>query len=219
MFFKVSEEKIIYSKKPEDSAGYTNKLDQAYSKYAKAYDIAIKILPLWKTWIKKVVPHIEGRRVLEASFGTGYLLLHYAENYETYGIDYNSKMVKIAQKNLSRRNIRATLQQANVEDLPFPDEYFDTVINTMAFTGYPDGERAMSEFYRVLKKGGKLLIVDFDYPSDRNFLGYMLTKLMESGGDTLKNISIILQKFPVEFDEKEIGGYGSVHLYIAKKTT
>ena len=128
-------------------------------------------------------------------------------------------MVKIAQNNLSRRNIRATLQQANVEDLPFPDEYFDTVINTMAFTGYPDGERAMSEFYRVLKKGGKLLIMDFDYPSDRNFLGYMLTKLMESGGDTLKNISKILQKFPIEFDEKEIGGYGSVHLYIAKKTT
>jgi ubiquinone/menaquinone biosynthesis C-methylase UbiE len=121
MFFKVSEEKFIYSKKPEDPAGYTNKLNQAYSKYAMVYDIAVKFFPLWKTWIKKVIPHIEGRRVLEASFGTGYLLMQYAELYETYGIDYNSRMVQIARRNLSRKNISATLQQANVEDLPFPE--------------------------------------------------------------------------------------------------
>jgi hypothetical protein len=47
----------------------------------------------------------------------------------------------------------------------------------------------------------------------------MFTKMMESGGDTLKNISKILQKFPIQFDEKEIGGFGSVHLFIAKKAT
>ncbi|MBT3349879.1 MAG: class I SAM-dependent methyltransferase [Nitrospinaceae bacterium] len=214
---KVPVEKIVYSKEPENSIEYTKKIDKAYSKYARTYDVAVKLLPVWKTWIKTVIPYIEGKRVLEASFGTGYLLMHYAKNYETYGIDFNANMVEVAQKNLSRKGIKATLQQANAEKLPFPENYFDTIVNTMAFTGYPNGKQAMSEFYRVMKDGGKLIIVDFDYPSDRNVFGYWLTKLMESAGDTIRDIPKILQEFPFEYTEEEIGGFGSVHLYVARK--
>ena len=219
MLLKVPEEKIDYSSEPENSIEYTKKLDKEYSKYAKAYDIAVKLLPLWKTWIKTVIPYIEGNRVLEASFGTGYLLLQYANNYETHGIDFNDKMIETAKKNLSRKGVKASLQWANVEKLPFPDSYFDTIVNTMAFTGYPNGKQAMAEFYRVLKENGRLLIVDFEYPSNRNILGYCLTKFMESAGDTIRNISQILQEFHFEYTEEEIGGFGSVHLYIAKKPT
>ncbi len=87
----------------------------------------------------------------------------------------------------------------------------------MAFSGYPNGKEAMSEFYRVLKKDGKLLIVDFDYPSNRNYFGYRLTKLMESAGDTIRDISKLLEDFSFEFTKEEIGGFGSVHFYIARK--
>ena len=219
MLLKVPEKKIVYSREPEDSIAYTKKLDKEYSTYAKVYDVAVKVLPVWKTWIKTVIPHIEGNRVLEASFGTGYLLMQYANNYETYGIDFNNNMVKVARRNLSRKGVKASLQWANVEALPFPENYFDTVINTMAFTGYPNGKQAMSEFYRVLKEGGKLLIVDFDYPSNRNRFGYWLTKSMESAGDTIRDISKIVQAFPFEYTEEEIGGFGSVHFYIARKRT
>lgn len=219
MFLNVPEERIVYSKEPEDSIDYTEKLDKEYSKYAKAYDTAVKLLPVWKTWIKTVIPYIEGNRVLEASFGTGFLLMQYANKYETYGIDFNADMVKIARNNLSRKGVKATLQQANVEQLPFPENYFDTVINTMAFSGYPNGKQAMSEFFRVLKEGGTLLIVDFDYPSNRNRFGYWLTRLMESAGDTIRDISKVIQEFPFEYTEEEIGGFGSVHLYIARKLT
>ncbi len=219
MLFNVPEEKIVYSKEPEDSIAYTKELDKGYSKYAKVYDLAVKLLPVWKTWIKTVIPHIEGNRVLEASFGTGYLLMQYANNYETYGIDFNNDMVEVAQRNLSQKGIKATLRRANVEKLPFPENYFDTIINTMAFTGYPNGKQAMSEFYRILKEGGILLIIDFDYPTNRNRLGYWLTKLMESAGDTIRDISKILHEFSFEYTEEEIGGFGSVHLYIARKRT
>lgn len=219
MLFKISEKKIVYSKEPQGSIEYTEKLDKEYSKYAKAYDIAVKLLPVWKTWIKAVIPYIEGNRVLEASFGTGYLLLQYADNYETYGIDFNNNMIEIAKKNLTRKGVQASLQWANVEKLPFPDSYFDTIVNTMAFSGYPHGKLAMAEFYRVLKESGRLLIVDFDYPSNRNIFGYWLTKLMESAGDTIRNISKILQDFHFEYTEEEIGDFGSIHLYIARKLT
>ncbi len=217
MLFKVPEEKIVYSKEPENSIEYTKKLDKDYSKYAKYYDVSVKLLPVWKTWIKAVIPYIEGNCVLEASFGTGYLLMQYANNYETYGIDFNEDMIEIAKNNLSRKGIKAKLQWANVENLPFPDNYFDTVVNTMAFSGYPNGKQAMAEFFRVLKEGGKLLIIDFDYPSNRNRFGYWLTKIMESAGDTIRDISKILQDFPCEYTEEEIGGFGSIHLYKARK--
>lgn len=103
MLFKVPEEKVVYSNEPENSVEHTEKLDKDYSKYAKAYDLAVKLLPLWKTWIKAVIPYIQGNRILEASFGTGYLLLQYANKYETYGIDFNEKMIEMAKKNLSRK--------------------------------------------------------------------------------------------------------------------
>ncbi|MCP4399785.1 MAG: class I SAM-dependent methyltransferase [bacterium] len=219
MLFKVPEEKIVYSKEPEYSIEYTKKLDKEYSKYANLYDIAVKLLPVWKTWIKAVIPHIKGNRVLEASFGTGYLLMQYANNYETYGIDFNTNMIEIAKQNLSRKGIKAHLQWGNVEKLPFPDNYFDTIVNTMAFSGYPNGKQVMAEFFRVLKEGENLLLVDFDYPSNRNRCGYWLTKFMESAGDTIKDISKILQSFPCEYTEEEIGGFGSIHLYKARKRT
>ena len=219
MLFKVPEWKITYSEEPDNPVEYTNKLDEGYSRFVRSYDIAVKLLPVWKTWIKTVIPHIEGNRVLEVSFGTGYLLMHYANHYETYGIDFNDKMVEIAKRNLSRSGIKATLQQAHVERLPFPENYFDTIVNTMSFSGYPNGMKAMSEFHRVLKEGGVLLMVDFDYPSNRNRLGYWLTKLMETAGDTIRDIPRILQEFSFEYTGEEIGGFGAVHFYIARKLT
>ncbi len=219
MLFKVSEEKIVYSNEPENPIEYTEKLNREYSKYANAYDIAVKLLPIWKTWIQAVIPYIGGNRVLEASFGTGYLLLQYANNYETYGIDFNNNMIEMAKKNLSRKSVKASLQWANIEKLPFPDSYFDTIVNTMSFSGYPNGKQAMAEFHRVLKENGRLLVVDFDYPSNRNIFGYWLTKFMESAGDTIRDISKIFQEFHFEYSDEEIGGFGSVHLYIAKKRT
>jgi ubiquinone/menaquinone biosynthesis C-methylase UbiE len=218
VIWRVPEDKIIYSRELEDPGEYTNKLNNEYTKYARAYDIAVKILPFWKTWLKKVIPHIEGKRVLEVSFGTGYLLCLYAGEFEAYGIDYNDRMVKIARKNLRKKGIHADLQQADAESLPFRDEFFDCIVNTMSFTGYPNGRQVMSEFYRVLKCGGKLIILDFDYPADRNRFGYTLVKLMEAAGDTIKDICGFLKEFSFNFNETEVGGFGSVHLYTAIKS-
>jgi len=217
MFWRVSKDKIIYSRKPDNPSEYTNRLNDEYTKFATIYDIAVKLLPFWKTWLKKVLPYIEGKKVLEVSFGTGYLLSLYAGEFETSGIDYNDRMVEIAKDNLKKKRITADLKQGNVESLPFQDEYFDCIVNTMAFTGYPNGIRAMSEFYRVLKHGGKLILLDFNYPANRNWFGYKLVKLMEAAGDTIKDISGFLKEFSFDYRETEVGGCGSVHLYIAVK--
>ncbi|MDH5399506.1 MAG: class I SAM-dependent methyltransferase, partial [Cyclobacteriaceae bacterium] len=118
---------------------------------------------------------------------------------------------------MKKLNIKAHLSQANVEKLPFPDNTFDTVINTMAFSGYPNGEKAMSELKRVLRKDGRLLLVDFDYPDNRNVTGYLVVRMMEKFGDIIKNISAILKRYHFDFTATAIGGFGSVHLFVAQK--
>jgi len=101
--------------------------------------------------------------------------------------------------------------------LRYKPAFYKVIINTMTLSGYPNGKQVIAEFYRVLKERGKLLIVDFEYPSKRNLFGYWLTKLMESAGDTIRDISKILQEFPFEYIEEGIGGIGSLHFYIPRK--
>jgi len=216
--FNVEPQKIKYTDTSIIDPDYTNKMNKEYNWMAKGYDAFMIVFPLWKRWIKKVIPYIEGKKILEVSFGSGYLMTQYATNdLDIYGIDYNEKMLEIASKKMSSKKISTKLSRANVEILPFSDNTFDTVINTMAFTGYPNGDKAMAEFKRVLKEDGKLLLVDFDYPDNRNLFGYWIVKLWEKLGDIIKDINSLLTRYEFNYQDIPIGGFGSVHLYIAKK--
>ena len=207
----------LYTVEPGDKEEFTQRFDRSYSRFAGIYDVAVRRLPVWKTWLKQALPHIEGERVLEASFGTGYLMMQYAGRHETFGIDYNTRMVGITEKNLVRKGIKAHVEKANVESLPFEAEYFDTIVNTMAFSGYPDAKKALSEFRRVLKPNGRLILIDFAYPRNRNHLGVFLTRLMEKAGDIIRDMGEVFREFDFDYTDQEIGGFGSVHLYIATK--
>jgi ubiquinone/menaquinone biosynthesis C-methylase UbiE len=211
------QQKITYSTEPENRAKFTAHMDNFYSLSAGVYDFAVKALPTWRKWIEHALPYIEGPRVLEVSFGTGYLLTQFADRFETYGLDYNEKMVATAKKNLARKRINCDLCRGNVESLPYQDNAFDTVINTMAFSGYPDAQKALSELHRVLKRGGKVVMVDIAYPKNGNWPGVQATKFWIAFGDLVRNMDKLFQAFNFETTEREIGGFGSVHLYVAKK--
>jgi len=214
-FYKVK--KIKYSEVPEDGSLYTNSMDQKYKQFSKYYDLFMMIFPLWKIWLKKTLPFIKGPNILEVSFGTGYLMSNYAGKYHVNGIDYSNQMIQITKNKLAKKGLLASISRGNVENLPYPNNTFDTVINTMAFTGYPDGEKALSEMKRVLKKSGKLLLLDFDYPSDKNIIGYSFVKIGEKYGDVMKDIKTYLQKGGLSYKEINVGGFGSVYLFVCSK--
>ena len=208
----------MYSPEPEDKTAFTQKFDRDYTRFARAYDWLVKRFPIWRNWISAAIPHIQGPDVLEISFGTGYLLTQYAHQYRTCGIDFNRALTRIAQHNLQRSQVNASLQQASIEALPYKAETFDTIVNTMAFSGYPDGKLAMEEIWRVLKDGGRFVLVDIDYPRDRNWLGMQATRFWVSAGDILRDMEALLDQFGFRYQQAEIGGFGSVHLYIATKS-
>lgn len=206
-----------YSPEPEDALGFTRRNDRAYTVFAGLYDAAVRRLPVWKTWLARALPHIAGPRVLELSFGTGLLLTRYAGEVEAHGIDYNRAMVRVARRNLARAGLSARLLQANVEALPYPDGCFDTLVNTMAFSGYPDARRALSEMRRVLRPGGRLILIDVGYPADGNRPGVLATRLWKLSGDLIRDTAGLLREQGFETHDEEIGGSGSVHLYRATR--
>ncbi|MBI9049083.1 MAG: class I SAM-dependent methyltransferase [Anaerolineaceae bacterium] len=208
---------IKYTIEPADTKKFTAQFDRFYSLFSGVYTILLKLFPIWNKWIRTVLPHIQGPRVLEISFGTGYLLTQYANQYDTYAIDYNATFVFNAKKNMENKGIPVNIQQANVENMPYAENTFDSIINTMAFTGYPNAEKALSEMKRILKPGGKLIIVDIDYPENKNRIGVFLTKFWILMGDLVRNMQPLFDKMDFEVIDKEIGGWGSVHLYLVQK--
>ncbi len=206
-----------YSDEPRDAWAYRQDFDRTYARIAGVYDVAVKVLPIWKTWLKRALPHIRGRRVLEVSFGTGYLMTRYAGQFDAYGIELNARMLSVARRNLRQARLSANLQQAAVEALPFEDGSFDTVVNTMAFSGYPDGAKAMAEMRRVLVPGGRLVLIDINYPGDRQWIGTMLTRCWQLAGDIIRDMDQILAAHDFETEDVEIGGFGSVHMYVCDR--
>jgi ubiquinone/menaquinone biosynthesis C-methylase UbiE len=101
--------------------------------------------------------------------------------------------------------------------LPYASHSFDTIVNTMAFSGYPDGVAALTEMERVLKPGGRLVMIDVGYPKDRNRLGMALIKFWKTSGDIIRDMGVLFKDLGWKFQDEEIGGFGSVHLYVVEK--
>ncbi len=78
-----------HSIEPVDRRAFSQRFDRLYSRFARPYDLAVKLLRIWRRWLGHALPHIQGPCVLEVSPGTGWLLTQYAARYETHAIDLN----------------------------------------------------------------------------------------------------------------------------------
>lgn len=141
----------------------------AFAKIADKYVITNHILSLWTDilWRKKVGKMVKAwapDNLLDIATGTGDLALEFQKvmpDCEVTGSDFCPEMLAYA----TSRGVKETLV-ADALDLPFDDESFSVVTVAFGLRNMADYPKALSEMRRVLKPGGKLLILDFSLPTN-----------------------------------------------------
>ncbi len=113
-----------------------------------------------------------GDKVLDVGCGTGNLTLT-AKRYagasgSAYGIDASPEMIDVARKKARRGGSEVVFEVGLIEKIAYPDATFDVVISRLAIHHLPDDlkHRGFTEILRVLKPGGRLLIADFNPPTN-----------------------------------------------------
>jgi Methylase involved in ubiquinone/menaquinone biosynthesis len=143
------------------SEGRTAKARRVWSACASRYDRAMKPMERW--WITGGREWVTSRavgEVLEVAVGTGLNLPHYPSGVRITGIDVTPEMLAVARDRAGRLGLDVTLQEGDAQALPFADASFDTVVCTLALCGIPDDRKAIAEMKRVLRPGGRLLLLD-----------------------------------------------------------
>jgi ubiquinone/menaquinone biosynthesis C-methylase UbiE len=98
--------------------------------------------------------------VLEVAVGTGLNLRLYPPEARLTGVDLSPEMLVLARSRANEIGRAIELKEADVADLPFDDNTFDTVVSTLAMCAVPDERAGIAEIRRVLRPGGRLLLLD-----------------------------------------------------------
>lgn len=114
---------------------------------------------------------------LEVAIGTGLNLQSYPADVRLTGIDLTPEMLALARIRAKDLSMPVALCEGDAQALPFPDGTFDTVVCTYSMCSIPDEGRAVFEMKRVLKAGGRLILVDHVRSSVAPI--YWIQRLME----------------------------------------
>jgi ubiquinone/menaquinone biosynthesis C-methylase UbiE len=103
-----------------------------------------------------------GPDVLEVAPGPGFCAIELAKlgRHRVTGLDISKTFVEIARKNAAEAGAAVDFQQGNAAAMPFSGDRFDFIFCSAAFKNFADPVGALREMHRVLKPGGKTLIVD-----------------------------------------------------------
>jgi len=139
----------------------TAKAVRVWDKAAPRYDRDIRF---WervqftggREWIGA---RVEGR-VLEVAIGTGRNLEHYPPEVTVTGVELSPAMLAIARQHATDLGREVDLHEGDAQTLPFQADSFDTVVSTLSLCTIPDPASAIAEMKRVLRPGGRLLLLD-----------------------------------------------------------
>jgi demethylmenaquinone methyltransferase/2-methoxy-6-polyprenyl-1,4-benzoquinol methylase len=127
---------------------------------------------IWKRFTIELSGVRKGNRVLDLAGGTGDLTAKFSKLVGPEGqvvlADINDSMLKVGRDKLTDLGIVGNVEyaQANAESLPFPDNYFDCITIAFGLRNVTDKDAALRSMLRVLKPGGRLLVLEFSKPSN-----------------------------------------------------
>jgi ubiquinone/menaquinone biosynthesis C-methylase UbiE len=151
--------------------------------WGKTYDLLVSVLSFGQEKklrqatldLARIQP---GERILEVGCGTGTLSLaakvQAGTGGEVIGIDVASDMLETARRKAVKSSLKVQFQQGRIEEIPLPDGQFDLVLSSLMLHHVPGDvakQQGMREMFRVLKPGGRLLIVDATQPKNPHLRG------------------------------------------------
>ncbi len=142
---------------------------------AAKYDIMNDVMSfgihrMWKRFTIESAGARPGMKVLDLAGGTGDLTAKFSHIVGDKGqvtlADINDSMLKVGREKLRDKGIVGNVNyvQANAEALPFPDNHFDIITIAFGLRNVTDKDAAIRSMLRVLKPGGKLLVLEFSKP-------------------------------------------------------
>jgi len=191
------------------------------------YDFIVNFAGFGRTIYEKIAGYISpkaGDKILDVGIGTANLALIINRKYpkvNIIGIDPDENILKIARRKVQKEKLSIKLTQAVAQNLPFVDNSFDFVISSFVIHHIPKQfkRQAFLEMKRVLKRNGKVVIVDFGIP--KNFVTNIilsLFSLIEDVGPNKKGLIPRLLKEVGFSDVEEIGSkFGLISFYRAIK--
>lgn len=143
-----------------------------FDSVAQRYDVMNDLMSgglhrLWKHFTVGRAAVRPGMKVLDIAGGTGDLARAFARRAgatgEVWLTDINDSMLKVGRDRLLDDGLITPVAVCDAEKLPFPDDYFDRVSVAFGLRNMTRKDRALAEMTRVLKPGGKLLVLEFSH--------------------------------------------------------
>lgn len=156
------------------------KVAEVFHSVASRYDLMNDVLSggmhrLWKRFTIETSGARKGNKVLDIAGGTGDLTRKFSAIVGAEGevvlADINDSMLKVGRDRLMDKGVVNNVRfvQADAEKLPFPDNYFDIVTISFGLRNVTHKEEALRSMLRVLKPGGRLLVLEFSKPTNALF--------------------------------------------------
>lgn len=190
---------------------------EMFSEIAPKYDISNTVLSAgihhrWRTKAVKLSGAKQGDSVLDCATGTGDLIIAFGKvvgkSAKLLGTDFCSPMMDSAPEKAKKNGLSVEFQEADVMNLPYNDNAFSIASIGFGIRNVDDPKRGIAEMARVVKSGGKVVVLEFGQPKGlfgRIFQWYSVTILPYIGGILTgkKDAYTYLQKTSAQFPCRE----------------
>ncbi|MFA5060103.1 MAG: bifunctional demethylmenaquinone methyltransferase/2-methoxy-6-polyprenyl-1,4-benzoquinol methylase UbiE [Candidatus Omnitrophota bacterium] len=167
-----------------------------FDKISGRYDLLNRLLSFgldigWRKKIVSFLPPKNDLTILDLATGTGDVLLYLFEQTKSikiaYGIDLSEKMLLIGQEKIKTRKLEAQiiLKNGDINQIPFEENYFDAATIAFGIRNVVNPKQVLSEMLRVLKPGGRAIILEFAIPENalvRPIFTFYLRKILPAVG-------------------------------------
>ena len=161
----------------EDTTAFTLQTREMFTSIAPRYDFLNRLLSVGqdKYWRQRAIDLLDpmgNERILDVATGTGDMVIEVAKrnlSVQIFGIDFSQRMLDLGRIKIARNgyNQAVSLQIGSGECLPFADESFDGVICAFGIRNFGDAQLGLREFFRVLKPGGRVVVLEFSIPQNQ----------------------------------------------------